>query len=141
MHRVMVMLSVGATLLAVSLRAEEEPGEFASAPAGPARVVPHFESVDRDADGQISMEEFRNRMTKVFFELDLDGDGHLQEDEYSEVLIAPHHELADADDSKTLSHREFMAQTAVLFEIVDSDDDRHFTKEELAAAGHEEEDR
>lgn len=140
MHKPFVILVIGSLALAVSLPANAEV-EYPTAPAGSPNPVSNFDSTDRDADSKISMEEFRNRMTKVFFELDVDGDGVLQENEFSEVLIAPHHEIADSDDSDTLSHREFMGHTAVLFQTVDTDADGHFTKDELAAAGHEEEDR
>jgi Ca2+-binding EF-hand superfamily protein len=80
-------------------------------------------------------------MTKVFFEFDANGDGVLQAEEFSEVLVAPHHELADSDRDEILSDREFMAHIGVLFESVDSDADGHITKQELVEAGHEEEDR
>lgn len=132
---VMAWVSLGTTLLA------EEQTEVATAQAGRATPVSDFESTDRDADGKINMEEFRNRMTKVFLELDVDGDGVLEAEEFSQVLVAPHHELADSDGSKTLSQREFIDHTTLLFEAVDSDNDGHFTKQELAEAGHEEENR
>lgn len=137
MRKLIVMSLVGPLAFATTLRAEEE-FEFATAPAGAATVVSHFESTDRNADGQISMEEFRNRMTKVFFELDTDRDGALQGSEVAEVLLAEHHEDADQDTSQALSHQEFMGYTLLLFETVDSNGDGHFTREELAATGHEE---
>jgi Ca2+-binding EF-hand superfamily protein len=141
LQRMFIILSLGCLTLAGSLWAEEGNAEFASGPAGVATPVSDFDSTDRDANGMISVEEFRNRMTKVFFELDSDGDGILQEDEFSAVLIAPQHELADSDGDKAISHREFMGHTILLFESVDSDEDGHFTKEELAAAGHGKENR
>ena len=137
MQKLQMMFLVGFLVFAATLRAEEEV-DFVTAPAGATKVVSHFESTDRNADGQISMEEFRNRMTKVFFELDADRDDVLQESEVAEVLLAEHHEDADHDDSQTLSHREFMGYTLLLFETVDGNDDGHITREELAAAGHEE---
>ncbi len=139
MQRIFIILALGCLALAGGLGAEEGSAEFATAPAGEATPVSDFESTDRDADGRISMEEFRNRMTKVFFELDSNGDGILQEGEFSAVLVAPHHELADSDDDKAISHGEFIGHTLLLFETVDSDTDGHFTEEELAAAGHGEE--
>lgn len=141
MQKLSVILVVGCVALGTSLWAQEDDVEFSSSAAGTATPVSTFESADRDADGKISMEEFRNRMTKVFFELDADGDGVLQESEFSQVLVAPHHELADSDSSNTVSHKEFMGHTILLFETVDTNGDGHFTKEELAAAGHEKEDR
>ena len=138
MQKLLLVLTIsGCLALTGSLAAEEEDHAVATAPAGEATPVAHYESADRDANGKISVEEFRNRMTKVFFELDANGDGALQEDEFSSVLIAPHHEIADGDGDKAISHKEFMGHTIYLFETVDSDADGHFTKEELAAAGHE----
>jgi Ca2+-binding EF-hand superfamily protein len=137
MRKLIVMLLVGPLAFAVALRAEEEVA-FVTAPAGAATVVSHFESADRNADGQISTEEFRNRMTKVFFELDADGDGLLQESELANVLLAEHHEEADQDTSQTLTLQEFMGYTLLLFETVDANGDGHITREEMAAAGHEE---
>ena len=140
MRKSIVIFTAACLALGTTLRAEEEV-EVATAPAGEAIPVSNFESADRDADGKLSMEEFRNRMTKVFLEHDADGDGVLDAEEFSQVLVAPHHELADSDGSKTLSQREFMDHTAVLFEAVDGDDDGHLTKQELVEAGHEEESR
>jgi len=133
------VLVFASTAIGSHLMAEEV--EVATAPAGEAVPVSDFESADRNADGKLSMEEFRNRMTKVFFEFDANGDGVLQAEEFSEVLVAPHHELADSDRDEILSDREFMAHIGVLFESVDSDADGHITKQELVEAGHEEEDR
>jgi hypothetical protein len=139
LQKLYMTIVLGCLALAGGLWAEDGSVEFATAPAGEATPVSDFESADRDADGRISMEEFRNRMTKVFFELDSDGDGLLREDEFSAVLVAPHHELADSDQDKAISHREFIGHTLLLFETVDSDADGHFTKEELEVAGHGEE--
>lgn len=138
MQKVLTIVSFVVLASSSAVRAQDEDTEFATAPAGTPTPVSHFTSADRDADGKISVEEFRNRMTKVFFELDADGDGLLQEDELSAVLLAPHQEMADADGSKTLSHREFIGHTIFLFDSVDGDGDGHFTAEELAAAGGEE---
>jgi Ca2+-binding EF-hand superfamily protein len=140
LHKSFLVFAMTCLAIGANLRAEEEV-EVATAPAGEAIPVSDFESTDRDADGQISREEFRNRMTKVFLELDVDGDGVLQAEEFSQVLAAPHDELADNDGSETLSQREFMDHTAALFEAVDSNNDGHLTRQELAEAGHEEKNR
>ncbi len=132
-----VLTLAGCLGLTGSLAAEEDDHAVATAPAEAATPASHYESADRNADGKISVEEFRNRMTKVFFELDANGDGVLQEEESSAVLIAPHHEAADGDGDKTISHEEFMGHTVFLFDTVDSDADGHFTEEDLAAAGYE----
>ncbi|MEZ5312640.1 MAG: hypothetical protein R2862_02800 [Thermoanaerobaculia bacterium] len=56
-----------------------------------------FDASDRDADGVVSWEEYRNAITKIFFEGDSDGDGALAGDELK--IIRPNR-MAFVDTSK-----------------------------------------
>lgn len=92
------------------------------------------EATDSNVDGRVSAEEYRNRLTKVFFEIDADADGSLEEEEYDEVLVERQVPIADEDSSGDISHREFMRHARALFEALDANDDGHLTPEELTVA-------
>lgn len=98
-----------------------------------------LELVDRDADGRISYEEYRNRMVKSFVELDQDRDTVLTQEELSRFVVKPHHELADRDGDGTVTYDEFMSHATVLFAVVDENRDGYLTDEEYHAAGGREE--
>jgi len=133
---------VCAGLVAVSgavLAEEGDESVFTSEEARAVREeVSAMEITDRDADGRLSYEEYRNRMVKVFVELDSEGDGALVDEELRKFAIEPHHELADRDESGDVSPDEFIGYATILFVVVDTDRDGYLTKEEVHAAGGEE---
>jgi len=133
---------VFASLLALSGVVLAEAGEesvFTSDEAEAVREeVSAMEITDRDTDGRISYEEYRNQMVKVFVELDSEGDGSLVDEELAKFAIEPHHELADRDGSGEVSPDEFMGYATILFAVVDTDRDGYLTQEEFHAAGGEE---
>ena len=115
--------------------AQDEDTEFSTAEAQIIHwPVTAEEATDNNVDGQISAEEYRNRLTKIFFEIDADADGSLDEEEYDEVLVEPQVPIADGDSDGDISHREFMSHARALFEALDANDDGHLTPEELKAA-------
>ena len=138
MKSVVTLLGILTLMFVGTAVAQDDGMEFSS---GEAVVVTEqvsaFESSDRDADGKISFEEYRNRMTKIFFDLDANQDGALSEDELSEILIA-HREAADLDRDGLVSHREFAGHTALIFAHADSDSDGHLAAGEAQAAMDEE---
>jgi len=140
MKRCLVWVFVG--LLAISGVVLAETGEesvFTSEEAEAVREeVSAMTMADRDTDGRISYEEYRNRMVKVFVELDGEGDGVLVDEELAKFAIGPHHELADRDGSGDVSPDEFMGYATILFAVVDTDRDGYLTMEEFHAAGGEE---
>ena len=70
-------LCAGLALAAVAAAAAEEVVRHAGAALG-ASPEERFGNLDRDGDGSISWEEFRNSLTRVFFAEDPDDDGTLQ---------------------------------------------------------------
>jgi Ca2+-binding EF-hand superfamily protein len=100
-----------------------------------------LELIDRDDDGQISYEEYRNRMVKSFVELDRNRDSALDQEEIAHFVVEPHHELAGRDGDGKVTFDGFMAHATVLFVVVDANRDGSLTDQEYHAAGGKEEQR
>lgn len=81
----------------------------------------YFSLVDLDGDGRISLQEFLERMSFAFRQMDLDGNGVLEPHEQNipnapTITLAQHHERftaqfrrQDADADGYLGRREFLA--------------------------------
>jgi len=79
----------------------------------------YFSRVDLDGDGRVSLEEFLERMSFAFRQMDVDGDG----------ILAPHEQhIPDAPTITLEQHRErFSAQ----FHRQDTDGDGYLSRAEL----------
>jgi Ca2+-binding EF-hand superfamily protein len=79
----------------------------------------YFSRVDLDGDGRVSLEEFLERMSFAFRQMDVDGDG----------VLAPHEQhIPDAPTITLEQHRErFSAQ----FHRQDADGDGYLSRAEL----------
>ena len=140
MKRYLVWVCAGLLVVSGAVFAEEgDESVFTSEEAKAVRKeVSAMEITDRDTDGRLSYEEYRNQMVKVFVELDSEGDGALVDEELAKFAIEPHHELADRDESGDVSPDEFIGYVTILFAVVDADRDGYLTEGEFHAAGGEE---
>jgi len=128
-RRISLVVLVGLVIVG-SAFAQDDGTEFS---CGEAVVVTTkasvFDSNDRDADGRISYEEFRNRMAKVFHNLDKNLDGTLSKGELDEVMVA-HQGHIDLDANGRISDREFAGITTLIFAWADTDNDGYLTRSE-----------
>jgi hypothetical protein len=89
-----------------------------------------LDRMDRDVDGKISLEEYRNAMVRRFGARDLNDDGVLQGDEY------PKEWLAGANVQQAtgkVSWEDFEAQLPVVFDQFDANKDGLLDAAEIAA--------
>jgi Ca2+-binding EF-hand superfamily protein len=61
-------------------------GSFANEPVDTAQRL--LQRMDRDIDGKISFEEYRNAMVRRFDDSDRNGDGSLDDDEFPKEWLA-----------------------------------------------------
>ena len=61
---------------------ETDDSSFTEAELVTSKVEP-FETIDHDADDQLSWEEVRNMVTRIFLETDTSGNGALNAEEFS----------------------------------------------------------
>lgn len=89
-----------------------------------------FERADRNGDGAIDAEEFRNAMSRRFGLLDADGDGRLAGDE-----IPPNGRLANfADADGHLTLEQFQDAIPRVMKNIDSDGNGTLSLDELRNA-------
>ena len=114
------------------------------------RLLTHFDSVDSDASGTLSADEFNTSVNfgrqghkgdrPTFEQLDLNSDGFLAKDEVRGRLLT-HFNKVDSDASGTLSADEFNAHVGMgkdgykaTFEQLDSNSDGTLSAEEFKGA-------
>jgi Ca2+-binding EF-hand superfamily protein len=89
-----------------------------------------LDRMDRDVDGKISLEEYRNAMVRRFGARDLNDDGVLQGDEYPKEWLAG----ADAQQATgKVSWEDFEAQLPLVFDRFDANKDGLLDAAEIAA--------
>lgn len=88
---------------------------------------------DKNGDNRIDREEYHQRMTEVFFFMDVDKDGNISISEIQEVeKIDPQRfAAADKDGNNTLSIYEFLYALHNDFEAADKNSDGTLDVEEL----------
>ena len=128
-----------ALALCASVAAAQEPTPSEAAsfyvkamPATP--VADPLVNADRDADGSINWEEFRNLLTRAFHVVDRDGDGVLAGGEIDELFVGLNKgevDRADANKDGKIQYREFVAYTARVFLLSDVDLNGTLTPKEL----------
>ena len=89
--------------------------------------VDHFSSVDTDANGFISKEEFSAHGEVEFKEKDTDNDGSLTKEGCKMF------DKFNTDGNDLLSKEEFVAGHDMMFTKLDSDGDSNISKEEMKA--------
>jgi hypothetical protein len=81
---------------------------FASSVSAQSKPTP-FENADQNADGKVSLEEYRNRAVVLFFDYDHNGDNTLTPDELPEYRnaegkVVPPDSLTLQDYTVAISH-------------------------------------
>ena len=87
--------------------------------ADDTRTQVAFAYADRNADGTVSLEEFRNRMMRAFHHSDVDASGHLDTTEYH-GLAGPQGERNPLDTTH-VTPEAVNAELTALFERTDAD--------------------
>ncbi|HEX7802150.1 MAG TPA: EF-hand domain-containing protein [Pseudoxanthomonas sp.] len=123
-----VVVSSALLALCLPMLSVAAPAEDRQAPV--ASVEQILQRMDRDNDGKLSFEEYRNAMTRRFHRLDADGDGFLVQKEIPKEWLAVG--AADLADGK-VSAEEFASGLRPAFDGFDLDKDNSLNDEELAA--------
>jgi hypothetical protein len=119
-------VGVAGMLLAAMTAGAADPAP-ASKPVDTPQAM--LDRMDRDVDGKISLEEYRNAMVRRFGARDLNDDGVLQGDEY------PKEWLAGANVQQAtgkVSWEDFEAQLPVVFNQFDANKDGLLDAAEIA---------
>lgn len=89
-----------------------------------------LDRMDRNLDGKISIEEYRNAMIRRFGARDLNDDGVLEGDEFPKEWLAG----ADVQEATgKVTWEQFAIQLVVVFDQFDRDKDGQLDAAELAA--------
>jgi hypothetical protein len=116
-----------AVLLAMSTVNATEP-QPAKPPVDNAQAM--LERMDRNVDGKISFEEYRNAMIRRFGARDLDDDGALDGTEFPKEWLAG----ADVQGATgKVSFEQFQAELPLVYEQFDVDKDGQLDSTEIAA--------
>lgn len=123
-----ILFVTGALALATCLSAHAAKPSKADAPVDTTKRM--LARMDRNVDGKISFEEFRNAVTRRFDARDKNHDGTLSADEVpKEWLIVSAADQADGQ----VTHEEFAAALQPTFDRFDADHDGQLDATEIAA--------
>lgn len=118
---------VSVVLLLSSWSGMAAAADQAASPIIDADVI--LKRMDRDNDGKVSLEEYRNALSRRFHALDADMDGVLRADEIPREWL----EVSDADISGDgLNLQELSAHLQPVFQGFDLDRDGRLDRDELA---------
>ena len=92
-----------------------------------------FAASDRDGNGSLDSEEFRDRMVETFYLLDKNGDGHLTMDELPAASRADF-KAADKNGDGRLVLKEFLIVHFFSFRAADTNGDGVLSPAEVKAA-------
>jgi len=119
---------VGTAVLLGTATATAAGPEPAGQPVDTAKAM--LDRMDRNLDGKISIEEYRNAMIRRFGARDLNDDGVLEGDEFPKEWLAG----ADVQEATgKVTWEQFAIQLVVVFDQFDSDKDGQLDAAELAA--------
>jgi hypothetical protein len=119
---------VGAAVLLGAVVANAASSDPAGQPVDTAKAM--LDRMDRNLDGKISIEEYRNAMIRRFGARDLNDDGVLEGDEFPKEWLAG----ADVQEATgKVTWEQFAIQLVVVFDQFDRDKDGQLDAAELAA--------
>jgi hypothetical protein len=119
---------IGAAVLLGTLAANAASPQPADQPVDTAKAM--LDRMDRNMDGKISLEEYRNAMVRRFGARDVNDDGVLEGDEF------PKEWLAGADVQETtgkVTFEQFAVELQLVFDQFDADNDGQLDAAEIAA--------
>lgn len=117
-----------AGLLLAATAAGAADSKPANAPVDTPKAM--LDRMDRDMDGKISFEEYRNAMVRRFGARDLNDDGVLQGDEFPREWLAG---AAQKDATGKVSFEAFQAELPQVFGQFDKNKDGLLDAAEIAA--------
>jgi hypothetical protein len=119
---------IGAAVLLGTVAASAASPQPAGQPVDTPKAM--LNRMDRNLDGKISIEEYRNAMIRRFGARDLNDDGVLEGDEFPKEWLAG----ADVQEATgKVTWEQFAIQLVVVFDQFDSDKDGQLDAAELAA--------
>ena len=119
------LIAAAVLLAAVAASAAESPP--VSKPVDSAQAM--RDRMDRNVDGKISLEEYRNAMVRRFGARDLNDDGVLEGDEFPKEWVAG----ADVQEATgKVSFEQFTAELPLVFAGFDADKDGQLDATETA---------
>jgi len=120
------LIAAAVLLAAVAASAAESPP--ASKPVDTAQAM--LDRMDRNLDGKISLEEYRNAMIRRFGARDVNDDGVLEGDEFPKEWLAG---AAVEGATGKVSFEQFAAELPLVFDGFDADKDGQLDAAEIAA--------
>jgi Ca2+-binding EF-hand superfamily protein len=120
------LIAAAVLLAAVAASAAESPP--ASKPVDTAQAM--RDRMDRNVDGKISLEEYRNAMIRRFGARDVNDDGVLEGDEFPKEWLAG---AAVEGATGKVSFEQFTAELPLVFDRFDADKDGQLNAAEIAA--------
>lgn len=111
--------ALAAFILAPALAAAQDPALASAADAA-------FHAADFDGNGEVSWEEFRNRVVKVFGQLDHNEDGRIAGDEHPPAVDQAGKDVQPGN----VTAESFTAAVAAAFKASDADGDGQLSAQE-----------
>ena len=119
---------IGAAVLLGTLAANAASPQPADQPVDTAKAM--LDRMDRNMDGKISLEEYRNAMVRRFGARDVNDDGVLEGDEFPKEWLAG----ADVQEATgKVTFEQFAVELQLVFDQFDADNDGQLDAAEIAA--------
>jgi hypothetical protein len=119
---------IGAAVLLGTVAANAASPEPAGQPVDTAQAM--LDRMDRNVDGKISFEEYRNAMVRRFGARDVNDDGVLEGDEFPKEWLAG----ADVQEATgKVTFEQFAVELQLVFDQFDADNDGQLDAAEIAA--------
>lgn len=119
---------IGAAVLLGTAAANAASPPPASQPVDTAQAM--LDRMDRNLDGKISLEEYRNAMVRRFGARDVNDDGVLEGDEFPKEWLAG---AAVEGATGKVSFEQFTAELPLVFDGFDADKDGQLDAAEIVA--------
>ncbi len=118
---------IGAAVLLGTVTANAASPPPASQPVDTAQAM--LDRMDRNLDGKISLEEYRNAMVRRFGARDVNDDGVLEGDEFPKEWLAG---AAVEGATGRVSFEQFTTELPLVFDSFDADKDGQLNAAEIA---------